>query len=40
MGVAGRELIALAVQRHEAARRQQQRVRPFAPNIRVLDADE
>ncbi|GAA3216219.1 TIR domain-containing protein [Dactylosporangium siamense] len=37
---AGRELIAAAVQRHEAARRQHQRVRPFAPRIRILDADE
>ncbi|GAA3216206.1 trypsin-like serine protease [Dactylosporangium siamense] len=37
---AGRELIAMAVQRHEAARRQHQRVRPFAPRIRILDTDE
>jgi hypothetical protein len=38
--VAGRELIVMAVQRHETARRQHQRVRPFAPRIRILDADE
>lgn len=40
-GVAGRELIAMAVQRHEAALRQQQRrIRPFPPRIRIQDADE